>query len=124
MRGAGAAPDGGGRGDAARPRDRRDQGDPRRGGPPRGPGRRRRERSARRGRLQGASGWRVAATDGRGGPGDARGRAGTMSAARELTITVRVNGEPHQLTVPPSELLIDCLRERLGLLGVKKSCDV
>src|SRR5262249_43201810 len=64
------------------------------------------------------------ATDVRGGPGDARGRARTMSAARELTITVRVNGEPHQLTVPPSGLLIDCLRERLGLLGVKKSCDV
>ena len=47
-----------------------------------------------------------------------------MSAARELTITVRVNGERHELTVPPSELLIDCLRDRLGLLGVKKSCDV
>ncbi len=42
----------------------------------------------------------------------------------EIRMTVTVNGEKHELTVPPHELLIDCLRERLGLLGVKKSCDV
>jgi len=47
-----------------------------------------------------------------------------MSAVRELRVVVTVNGEKHELTLPPSELLIDCLRERLGLLGVKKSCDV
>ena len=39
-------------------------------------------------------------------------------------MTVTVNGEERELTVPPSETLIECLRERLGLLGVKKSCDV
>lgn len=43
---------------------------------------------------------------------------------REIEIRMTVNGTPHALSVPPSELLIDCLRERLGLLGVKKSCDV
>jgi aerobic carbon-monoxide dehydrogenase small subunit len=42
----------------------------------------------------------------------------------EITMTVTVNGEKRELTVPPSETLIECLRERLGLLGVKKSCDV
>ena len=41
-----------------------------------------------------------------------------------ITMTVTVNGEPRELTVPTHETLIECLRERLGLLGVKKSCDV
>jgi carbon-monoxide dehydrogenase small subunit len=41
-----------------------------------------------------------------------------------IAMTVNVNGETHQLTVPPHETLIECLRDRLGLLGVKKSCDV
>jgi carbon-monoxide dehydrogenase small subunit len=35
-----------------------------------------------------------------------------------------VNGDRQELVVPPWETLIECLRERLGLLGVKKSCDV
>ena len=42
----------------------------------------------------------------------------------EIRMTVAVNGESHELTVPPHETLIECLRDRLGLLGVKKSCDV
>jgi carbon-monoxide dehydrogenase small subunit len=41
-----------------------------------------------------------------------------------IPMTVTVNGEAHALTVPPHETLIECLRDRLGLLGVKKSCDV
>ncbi|PYM17157.1 MAG: hypothetical protein DMD81_10365 [Candidatus Rokuibacteriota bacterium] len=41
-----------------------------------------------------------------------------------ITMTVTVNGEPRELTVPTHETLIECLRERLGLLGAKKSCDV
>ena len=43
---------------------------------------------------------------------------------REIPLSVTVNGERHDLRVPPWETLIECLRERLGLLGVKKSCDV
>ncbi|HEV8677118.1 MAG TPA: (2Fe-2S)-binding protein [Methylomirabilota bacterium] len=43
---------------------------------------------------------------------------------KEVPMTVTVNGERHQLTVPPWETLIECLRDRLGLLGVKKSCEV
>jgi carbon-monoxide dehydrogenase small subunit len=39
-------------------------------------------------------------------------------------MTVTVNGAAHELTVPTHETLIECLRDRLGLLGVKKSCDV
>jgi len=43
---------------------------------------------------------------------------------REVPVTLTVNGERHELVVPPWETLIECLRDRLGLLGVKKSCDV
>mgnify|MGYP001559952919 CR=1 FL=1 len=42
----------------------------------------------------------------------------------EIPLSVTVNGERHQLAVPPHETLIECLRDRLGLLGTKKSCDV
>jgi aerobic carbon-monoxide dehydrogenase small subunit len=43
---------------------------------------------------------------------------------REVPIVMTVNGDRQELVVPPWETLIECLRERLGLLGVKKSCDV
>ena len=43
---------------------------------------------------------------------------------REVAMAVTVNGERHELTVPTWETLIECLRDRLGLLGTKKSCDV
>ena len=42
----------------------------------------------------------------------------------DIALTVSINGEKHELTVPPHETLIECLRDRFGLLGVKKSCDV
>jgi aerobic-type carbon monoxide dehydrogenase small subunit (CoxS/CutS family) len=35
-----------------------------------------------------------------------------------------VNGVPRELIVPAQELLLDTLRERLGLTGAKRSCDV
>ncbi len=42
----------------------------------------------------------------------------------EIPLTMTVNGEAHHLRIPPYETLIECLRDRLGLLGTKKSCDV
>ena len=39
-------------------------------------------------------------------------------------ISLRVNGEEAELTVEPQELLLDILRDRLGLTGAKRSCDV
>ena len=41
-----------------------------------------------------------------------------------MDIDLTVNGRPVQLTIEPRETLLDVLRERLGLKGVKKSCDV
>jgi len=44
--------------------------------------------------------------------------------ADELELELIVNGDPVRATLPPQELLIDFLRERLGLTSVKRSCDV
>jgi aerobic-type carbon monoxide dehydrogenase small subunit (CoxS/CutS family) len=41
-----------------------------------------------------------------------------------LRILPRVNGEVVALEIEPQELLLDCLRETLGLTSAKRSCDV
>ena len=46
-----------------------------------------------------------------------------MKAPR-LELHMRVNGRAVALEIEPRELLIDVLRNRLGLTGTKKSCDV
>jgi carbon-monoxide dehydrogenase small subunit len=38
-------------------------------------------------------------------------------------ITLRVNGETHEVAAPPHRLLLDVLREDLGLTGSKRGCD-
>ncbi|MCL5287293.1 MAG: (2Fe-2S)-binding protein [Acidobacteria bacterium] len=38
-------------------------------------------------------------------------------------IKLRVNGEQYELAVPPNKLLLDVLREDLGLTGTKRGCD-
>ena len=38
-------------------------------------------------------------------------------------IELRVNGRAHELAVEPSKLLLDALREDLGLTGSKRGCD-
>jgi len=39
------------------------------------------------------------------------------------TITLKVNGEEHQLTIESRVTLLDALREHLHLTGTKKGCD-
>jgi carbon-monoxide dehydrogenase small subunit len=41
-----------------------------------------------------------------------------------VSIRFHANGEQHETQVEPRELLIDFLRERLGLTGTKRSCDM
>jgi carbon-monoxide dehydrogenase small subunit len=41
-----------------------------------------------------------------------------------VDIRLSVNGEQMAASVEPQELLLDFLRERLGLTGAKRSCDV
>lgn len=38
-------------------------------------------------------------------------------------IRLKVNGEVHEIAVPPAKLLLDVLREDLGLTGSKRGCD-
>jgi xanthine dehydrogenase YagT iron-sulfur-binding subunit len=46
-----------------------------------------------------------------------------MASTRTTTISLRVNGETHSLTVDNRTTLLDALRERLDLTGTKKGCD-
>jgi len=39
-------------------------------------------------------------------------------------VRLTVNGQPRALAVPAHALLLDVLRDRLGLKGAKRSCDV
>lgn len=41
----------------------------------------------------------------------------------KLLITLSVNGDDHEIAVRPSDLLIDVIREELGLTGTKRACD-
>ena len=41
-----------------------------------------------------------------------------------MLIETTVNGVPRRLEVEPSDLLLDVIRDRLGLTGAKRSCDV
>jgi carbon-monoxide dehydrogenase small subunit len=41
-----------------------------------------------------------------------------------IAIHTTVNGRPVQALIEPRELLLDFLRDRLGLTGAKRSCDV
>lgn len=38
-------------------------------------------------------------------------------------LTLRVNGETREIAAPPHKLLLDVLREDLGLTGAKRACD-
>jgi aerobic-type carbon monoxide dehydrogenase small subunit (CoxS/CutS family) len=46
-----------------------------------------------------------------------------MSAAKKITVRIRVNGEPREALVEPRTLLVDFLRENLNLTGTHIGCD-
>ena len=46
------------------------------------------------------------------------------SESQFIPLSFTLNGRPQELEVEPHELLLDVVRERLGLTGVKRSCDV
>lgn len=41
----------------------------------------------------------------------------------KIPITLKINGEVHDLSVEPNQTLLDVLREELALTGSKKGCD-
>ena len=42
---------------------------------------------------------------------------------QDMTLTLRINGQTHPLTLDPRVTLLDALREHLALTGAKKGCD-
>jgi xanthine dehydrogenase YagT iron-sulfur-binding subunit len=40
-----------------------------------------------------------------------------------VALTLRVNGQDHELLIDPRTTLLDCLRETIALTGTKKGCD-
>ncbi len=53
----------------------------------------------------------------------ARTQDAAPDAGSTVTVTLRVNGQPHTLRLDPRTSLLDLLREELGLTGTKKGCD-
>ena len=51
------------------------------------------------------------------------GESFLLEAESDRPISLRVNGEPHEVAAPPSRTLLDVLREDLDLTGAKKACD-
>ena len=41
-----------------------------------------------------------------------------------IPVRFRLNGQQYEMQVPSHELLIDLIRDRLGLTGTKRSCDM
>ncbi|MCG3174300.1 MAG: 4-hydroxybenzoyl-CoA reductase subunit gamma [Myxococcota bacterium] len=41
----------------------------------------------------------------------------------KVVCTLRVNGEPHEIAIPPHWTLLEALRYELGLTGSKQGCD-
>jgi len=59
-------------------------------------------------------------------PGTASGEAAKQqkpSPTDRETLSLSVNGRPHQLSLDPRRTLLDLLREDLSLTGAKKGCD-
>jgi xanthine dehydrogenase YagT iron-sulfur-binding subunit len=52
-----------------------------------------------------------------------RFRPEPISKPREISVTMKINGEPRTLAVAPWTTLLDALRDRLNLTGTKKGCD-
>ncbi len=47
----------------------------------------------------------------------------TRAVSRMRHITVRINGERHEVSVRPRVSLVEVIRERVGLTGTKHSCE-
>ncbi len=43
---------------------------------------------------------------------------------QSIPVSFTLNGRLQEIDVEPHELLLDVVRERFGLTGVKRSCDV
>jgi carbon-monoxide dehydrogenase small subunit len=44
--------------------------------------------------------------------------------SQDVLVSFRINGRPVKVRVPPNTLLVDLIRDKLGLTGTKKGCGV
>ena len=69
----------------------------------------------------------IAATGASAAAGALLGAADAQPAATQgpqpVTVSLTINGTPHQLTIEPRVTLLDAIRDYAGLTGTKKGCD-
>lgn len=81
--------------------------------------------TSRRGFLQGVGIGGGALTTGLLEPAAQADTAGAanVSGPGEVSVTLNINGKPHQVKVEPRETLLDTLRNKLDLTAAKRVCD-
>ena len=47
-----------------------------------------------------------------------------MSPASSINLALEINGRNHECSISASDTLLDVLRDRLGMTGTKKGCDM
>ena len=47
-----------------------------------------------------------------------------MSPGSSIIVSLKINGRDHELSVAACDTLLDVLRDRLGMTGAKKGCDM
>jgi xanthine dehydrogenase YagT iron-sulfur-binding subunit len=57
------------------------------------------------------------------GPPENRNIVSDRPIKDAVPITLRINGEEHDLHIDPRATLLDCIRETVALTGTKKGCD-
>jgi len=55
---------------------------------------------------------------------DAASTVAASAGTDPLSLTLRINGETRNVIADPRTTLLDVLRERLGMTGTKKGCDM
>jgi xanthine dehydrogenase YagT iron-sulfur-binding subunit len=55
--------------------------------------------------------------------GEAQGQGPSVSGPGEVAVTLTINGQRHQLKVEPRVTLLDVMRTRLDITGMKRVCD-
>ncbi|MFO0932837.1 MAG: (2Fe-2S)-binding protein [Planctomycetota bacterium] len=56
--------------------------------------------------------------------GNAAGKPAAPKRAKKVTLTLRVNGEDHEVLFAPHKTLLEVLREEMGLTGTKHGCEL
>ena len=47
-----------------------------------------------------------------------------MSPGSSISVSLKINGRDHEFSAPACDTLLDVLRDKLGMTGTKKGCDM